>query len=149
MKGLVDADGKPIGELFIETALSEKGKGWIEYNWQERNNSETFRKCTFVKKASYGGETYIVGADLYLGNYIVCRNLEECKYTGEPGKLQIAELLNPLSLDKDIDLNCSIAHSIVESGKNAAPHVMKNSEIHYILEGQGLLYIDGIPVYIS
>nr|WP_292378387.1 cache domain-containing protein [Methanosarcina sp. UBA289] len=77
MKGLIDADGKPIGELFIETALSEKGEGWIEYNWQERNNSEKFRKCTFVKKASYGGETYIVGADLYLGNYIVCRNLEE------------------------------------------------------------------------
>ncbi len=93
MKGLVDADGKPIGEFFIETALSEKGEGWIEYNWQERNNSETFRKCTSVKKASYGGETYIVGADLYLGNCIVCRNLEECEYTGEPGKLQIAELL--------------------------------------------------------
>lgn len=148
MKGLVDADGKPIGELFIETALSEKGEGWVEYNWQEINNSEPFRKCTFVKKASFGGKTYIVGADLYLENYIVCRNLEACKYTGEPGKLQIAELLNPQSLDKNIDLNCSIAHSIVEPGKNAAPHLVKNPEIHYILEGQGLLYIDGIPVEI-
>lgn len=148
MKGLVDADGKPIGELFIETALSEKGEGWIEYNWQEMNNSEPFRKCTFVKKASSGGKTYIAGADLYLENYIVCRNLEECKYTDEPGKLQIAELLNPLSLDKNVDLNCSICHSIVEPGKNDAPHVVKDPEVHYILEGQGLLYIDGIPVEI-
>lgn len=146
IKGLVDADGKPIGELFIETALSEKGEGWIEYNWQERSNSEPYRKCTFVKKASFGGKTYIVGADLYLENYIVCRNLKECKYTDEPGNLHIAELLNPLSLDRNLELNCSIAHSIIEPGKNAAPHLVKNPEIHYILEGQGLLYIDGIPV---
>ena len=145
IKGLVDADGKPIGELFIETALSEKGEGWIEYRWQERNNSETYSKCTFVKKASSGGKTYIVGADLYLENYIVCRNLEACKYTEEPGNIQIAELLNPVSLDRNLELNCSIAHSIVEPGKNAAPHMVKNPEIYYILEGQGLLYIDGIP----
>lgn len=148
MKGLIDADGKPIGELFLQTALREKGEGWIEYNWQEMNNSEPFRKCTFVKKASYGGKTYIVGADLYLENYIVCRNLEGCKYTEEPGKFQTAELLNPLSLDRNLTLNCSIAHSLVKPGKNIAPHVVKNPEIHYILEGQGLLYIDGIPVEI-
>lgn len=148
MKGLVDADGKPIGELFLQTALGEKGEGWIEYNWQEMNNSEPFRKCTFVKKASYGGKTYIVGANLYLENYIVCRNLEGCKYTEEPGKFQTAELLNPLSLDRNLNLNCSIAHSLVKPGKNIAPHLAKNPEIHYILEGQGLLYIDGIPVEI-
>lgn len=148
MKGLVDADGKPIGEFFLQTALSEKGEGWIEYNWQEINNSEPFRKCTFVKKASYGGKTYIVGADLYLENYIVCRNLEGCKYTEEPGKFQTSELFNPLSLDRNLILNCSIAHSLVKPGKNIAPHVVKVPEIHYILEGQGLLYIDGIPVEI-
>jgi len=147
MKGLVDADGKPIGEFFIETAKSKKGEGWIEYNWKE-NNSEPFRKCTFVKKASYGEKTYLVGADLYLENYIVCRNLEGCKYTEEPGKLQTSELFNPLSLNRNLDINCSIAHSIVEPGKNVAPHMVKNPEIHYILEGQGLLYIDGIPIEI-
>ncbi|MDD2614382.1 MAG: cache domain-containing protein [Methanosarcina sp.] len=148
MKGLVDADGKPIGKLFIETALSEKGEGWIEYNWQERNNSKPFYKCTFIKKASYGEETYIVGADLYVENYIVCRSVNECEYTDEPEKLQIAELLNPLSLDRNLNLSCSIAHSIVEPGKSVVPHLEKNPEIHYILEGKGLLYIDGIPVNI-
>ncbi len=148
MKGLLDADGKPIGELFIETALSEKGEGWIEYNWQEKNNSEPSHKCTFVKKAPFGGKTYIVGADFHIDNYIVCRNLEECEYIDEPGNIHIAELLNPQSLDKNLDLNYSIAHSIVEPGKNVVPHLVKNPEIHYILEGQGLLYIDGIPVEI-
>lgn len=148
IKELVDADGKPIGELFIETALSEKGEGWIEYNWQDRNSSEPYRKCTFVKKASSGKRTYIVGADFYLEDYIVCRNLEACKYTDEPGNSQIAELLNPLSLDRNLELDCSLAHSIVEPGRNTAPYIMGNPEIHYILEGQGLLYIDGIPIEI-
>lgn len=146
MRGLIDADGKPIGELFLQTALSEKGEGWVEYNWQEINSSEPFRKCTFVKKASYGGKTYLVGADLYLESYIICRHLEGCKYTEEPGKFQTSELFNSLSLDRNLDLNCSISHFIIEPGKNVASHVVKAPEIHYILEGQGLLYIDGIPV---
>lgn len=145
-KELVDADGKPIGELFIETALSEKGEGWIEYNWKDKNNSKPYRKCTFVKKASSGRETYIVGADIYLDNYIVCRDLESCEYTDGPGNLQIAELLNPLSLDRNLELDCSLSHSVIEPGKSTAAHVVKTPEIHYILEGQGLLYFDGIPV---
>jgi mannose-6-phosphate isomerase-like protein (cupin superfamily) len=36
----------------------------------------------------------------------------------------------------------------VEPGKSVVPHLEKNPEIHYILEGKGLLYIDGIPVNI-
>lgn len=147
IKELADADGKPIGELFIETALNEKGEGWIEYNWKDKNNSEPYHKCTFVKKASSEGKTYIVGADLYLENYIVCRNLEACEYTDEPaGSPQIAELLNPVSLDRNLELDCSLAHSVIEPGNNTASHVVKTPEIHYILEGQGLIYIDGIPV---
>ena len=102
----------------------------------------------FHQKASYGEETYIVGADLYVENYIVCRSVNECEYTDEPEKLQIAELLNPLSLDRNLNLSCSIAHSIVEPGKSVVPHLEINPEIHYILEGKGLLYIDGIPVNI-
>ncbi|AKB12200.1 MAG: cache domain-containing protein [Methanosarcina thermophila] len=148
IKELRDADGKPIGELLMETALSEKGEGWIEYNWKDKNNSEPYHKCTFVKKASSEGKTYIVGADLYLENYIVCRNLEACEYTDEPGNPQIAELLNPVSLDRNLELDCSLAHSVIEPGKNTTSHVVKTPEIHYILEGEGLLCIDGIPVEI-
>ena len=146
MNGLVDSDGRPIGELFIETALSEKGEGWIEYRWQQRNNSELSSRFTFVKKASFEGKTYIVGADHYLDNYIVCRSLEGCKHTDQPGNIHIAELLNPAGPDKNLELNCSIAYSTVEPGENVAPHMVKNPEVHYILEGQGLLYVDGIPV---
>jgi mannose-6-phosphate isomerase-like protein (cupin superfamily) len=146
MKGLVAADENPIGEIFIETALSEKGEGWIEYKLQKSGSSELSTKCTFVKRASFGEQSYIVGVDLDLDKYITCRNLEDCKSTEKPGNIHISELLNPESRDKNLNMNCSIAHSILEPGGSIAPHLMKNPEVYYILEGEGLLYIDGLPV---
>ncbi|HWR26206.1 MAG TPA: cache domain-containing protein [Methanosarcina sp.] len=146
MSGLEDTYGKPIGKFFIEIAEGEKGEGWIEYRWQEKGSSEPFHKCTFVKKASFGRDSYIVGADLYLDNYIVCRDIRECKYAGAEGNLQMAELLNSKKLDKKPDHNYSIYHSVVEPGKNTESHLMKSPEVYYILEGEGFLYIDGVPL---
>ena len=79
LRGLVDSEGKQIGELFIQTAMSERGEGWIESAWQQNGNSELSRRLTFVKRASFEGKTYILGADYYLNNYIVCRSLEGSK----------------------------------------------------------------------
>jgi len=146
MKGLLDADGKPIGELFIEAAKSERGEGWIDYNWQESGSSEPSRMLTFVKKATYGEKSYIVGSSFYLNDQIICRNLSGCPSSEEPGNLRVAELLNPDNADAGIDLNYSVTHSIIEPGENIAPHMMKNPEVQYILEGEGVLYIDGVPV---
>lgn len=146
MKGLLDADGKPIGELFIETAQSESGEGWIDYNWKGSVNSKPFRMLTFVKKASYGGQSYIVGSSFYLDEEIICRSLSDCTYLEEPGNIRFVELLNPENTESGFDLNYSVAHSIIEPGENIAPHMVKNPEVHYILEGEGVLYIDGIPV---
>jgi mannose-6-phosphate isomerase-like protein (cupin superfamily) len=146
MSGLEDADCKPIGKFFVETAEGEKGEGWIEYRRQEKGSSEPFHKCTFVKKASFGRDSYIVGADLYLDNYVVCRNLKECKYADIEGNIQIAELLNSKKLDKKPDHNYSISHSTVKPGENTESHLMTTPEVYYILEGEGFLYIDGVPI---
>jgi len=146
MKGLLDADGRPIGELFIDTAQSEKGEGWIDYNWKESGSSEPSRILTFVKKATYGGQAYIVGSSFYVDEQLICRNLSDCTYLDEPGNIRVAEMLNPEKVDKNIELNYSIAHAVIEPGESIAPHLMKNPEVHYILEGEGILYIDGIPV---
>ena len=146
MSGLVDSEGRPVGELFIQTAMSEKGEGWIESAWQQNGNSELSRRFTFVKRASFEGKTYIVGADHYLNNYIVCKSLEGSKPADLPGNMHITELLNPAGADKNLDLNCSIACSTINPGENIAPHLVSVSEVQYILEGEGLLYVDGIPV---
>jgi len=43
----------------------------------------------------------------------------------------------------------SIAHIVVEKGKKARPHKMKVSEVYYILEGQGVMYVDDEIIPIS
>lgn len=146
MSGLLDAKGEPIGNLFIEAARSGSGEGWIDYSWKESESSEPAHRFTFVKKATFEGRAYIIGSSFYADDYILCKNLTECTYLEEPGNIHIAELLNPGNIDRNLDLNYSIAHSIIEPGESIAPHMMKNPEVHYILEGEGILYIDGIPV---
>ena len=43
----------------------------------------------------------------------------------------------------------SISHSTVLSGKKSVPHKMKTSEVYYILEGEGILYIDDESHHVS
>lgn len=59
-------------------------------------------------------------------------------YTEE--RCHILELLN----DASIDNNLSIARARVEPGVETALHTLEGVEIYYILEGQGLVEIDGV-----
>lgn len=43
----------------------------------------------------------------------------------------------------------SISHSIVAPGKKSKFHKMKTSEVYYILEGKGILQIDGKTIIVS
>jgi mannose-6-phosphate isomerase-like protein (cupin superfamily) len=36
----------------------------------------------------------------------------------------------------------SIAHCTINPGKTSKPHTMKTSEVYYILEGKGIMYVD-------
>ena len=116
---------------------SENGEGWIDHSWQRPGSSEPSRRFTFVKKATFEGRSYIVGSSFYADDYILCRNLSECTYLEEPGNIRVVELLNPGNINRTLDLNYSIAHSVIEPpGEHIAPHLMKNPEVHYILKGK-------------
>ena len=54
----------------------------------------------------------------------------------------LRELLHP---DKQpLALRYSLAHAIVEPGQTTAPHRLKeSSEVYFILEGEGLMHVDG------
>ncbi len=41
-----------------------------------------------------------------------------------------------------IELRYSLAHATVPAGKTTTPHRLKASEVYYILQGQGCMYID-------
>jgi len=52
----------------------------------------------------------------------------------------LREMLHP---DKDgVDLSYSIALARVEPGKTTLWHRLKSSEVYYILQGRGTMYID-------
>ncbi len=60
-----DLKGKSIIKEEITTAMVE-GSGWVDLYWYQPGNNKPALKQTFVKKAQFGGQTYIVGSGLYV-----------------------------------------------------------------------------------
>ncbi len=52
----------------------------------------------------------------------------------------LRELLHP---DKaELNLRYSLAHAVLKPGLTSQPHKLKTSEVYYILEGKGIMYIN-------
>lgn len=68
------------------------------------------------------------------------KDLEHCEEFIAGDDTILRELLHP---DKaDIKLRYSLAHAVVKPGKTSLPHRLKTSEVYYLLEGEGNMYID-------
>lgn len=55
-------------------------------------------------------------------------------------KTVIRELLHPKN--ETVDINYSVAHASVLVGEASLPHSLNSSEVYYILQGRGEVYID-------
>lgn len=66
MSTLIDVTGKAIGRLFIDTALSEEGEGWVDYRWPKPGETEPSSKQTYIKKVASGEQTFLVGSGFYV-----------------------------------------------------------------------------------
>jgi cytochrome c len=64
MTDLLDSQGKSIGKLFIQTA--ENGSGWVDYMWPKPGEKTPSLKITYIKKAQYQNQTYLVGSGVYI-----------------------------------------------------------------------------------
>ncbi|EKF84639.1 cache domain-containing protein [Methanobacterium formicicum] len=64
MTDLLDSQGKPIGKLFIQTA--ENGNGWVDYMWPKPGEKTPSLKVTYIKRAQYQNQTYLVGSGVYI-----------------------------------------------------------------------------------
>lgn len=142
---LTDFNGKPIGKLFIETALSESGEGWISYEWPKPNEIEPSTKYGFIKRATFGEETYLVGAGFYAEDYLVMRDTGNCEFINATG-ISLCELMHPGRMENDPGVNYSIAYAIVGPGEKNLRHRLSNPEAYYVLEGLGTIYIDDVPI---
>jgi mannose-6-phosphate isomerase-like protein (cupin superfamily) len=49
----------------------------------------------------------------------------------------------------DLGVDYSIAHVIIKPGDSIEAHMMMNPEAHYILAGEGILYIEDVPFELS
>ncbi len=69
------------------------------------------------------------------------KDLQDCEeFTAGDGSL-LRELLHP---DKaGLAIRYSLAHAIVKPGMITHSHRLKTSELYYILEGEGIMHIDG------
>ncbi|WMW23393.1 cache domain-containing protein [Methanolobus mangrovi] len=142
---LKDYNGNPLGQLFIDTALSEDGEGWVDYRWPKPGETSPTLKYTFVKRASIGDQTYLVTSGFYVDDYVYTNNLQDIEYFTRFGTVSLGNLLHPGIVDGDLGVDYSIAHVIIKPGGSIESHMMKNPEVHYVLAGEGVLYIEDVP----
>ncbi|WP_052734476.1 MULTISPECIES: cache domain-containing protein [unclassified Methanosarcina] len=142
---LKDYNGKLLGKMLIDTALSEEGEGWVNYDWPKPGETEPSKKCTFVKRTSISNQTYLVHSGFYVDDYIYNKNLEDIEDINYFGDATVRNLINPNRVETDLDLNYSIAHFLVKPGNPLDSLIMKNPETYYVLEGEGMLYIEDVP----
>ena len=62
---LTDINGKFVARDYIEMAM-KNGSGWMDYFWYRPGENTPAYKLTYVKKVDFGGQTFIVGAGLYM-----------------------------------------------------------------------------------
>lgn len=82
-----DPAGKYLTRDLISMAL-KRGSGWVDYLWPKPGQDTPVKKHTYVKKAMYGGETFIVGSGAYIPGEEAVR-LEKIA-----GNMMIIELKN-------------------------------------------------------
>lgn len=68
------------------------------------------------------------------------KDLQNCEEFIAGDNTILCELLHP---DKaDLKLRYSLAHAVLKPGLTSQPHKLTASEVYYILEGEGTMYID-------
>lgn len=65
---LEDVGGKPVGKMFVETAASGDGEGWVHYQWNRPHDYLPLWKSTYIMRAiTPSGKKYLVGSGIYEG----------------------------------------------------------------------------------
>ncbi len=68
------------------------------------------------------------------------RDLNECLPFIAGDNTVLRELLHPAKAN--LEIRYSLAHATIKAGDTSQPHRLKTSEVYYILEGYGQMYIN-------
>jgi mannose-6-phosphate isomerase-like protein (cupin superfamily) len=69
------------------------------------------------------------------------RELKDCKEFVAGDNCILREILHPAKAA--LNLRYSLAHAVVKPGLTTWKHRLKTSEVYYIVEGEGVMHIDG------
>ena len=72
---------------------------------------------------------------------MLIRHLKDCPEFTAGDNCRLRELLNAKTDDRAFGY--SLAHATVKPGLRTKPHSLKTSEVYYILEGKGRMYVGG------
>jgi signal transduction histidine kinase len=66
VNGTMDALGRPYGKMFLETASSAAGEGWVHYMFPEPGDIFPAWKSSYIKKITFpSGKDHLVGSGIY------------------------------------------------------------------------------------
>ncbi len=71
---------------------------------------------------------------------MLLRKLQDCAEFVAGDATFLREILHPDKLDARI--RYSLAHGYIRPGESSVPHLLKTSEVYYIIDGQGVMHID-------
>ena len=71
---------------------------------------------------------------------MLIKDLKECEEIIAGDNTILRELLNPLK--EDIAISYSLAYARLKPGQISLAHRLKSSEVYYMLQGKGEMYID-------
>ena len=75
------------------------------------------------------------------------KDLQHCEEFIAGDNSRLRELLHP---DKaDIAIRYSLAHAVIKPGSTSTPHMLRTSEVYYILEGEGIMHINNESARVS
>lgn len=64
--GTKDALGRPYGKMFLETASSPAGEGWVHYMYPEPGDIFPAWKSSYIERVTFpSGKQYLVGSGIY------------------------------------------------------------------------------------
>lgn len=71
---------------------------------------------------------------------MIIKKLENCKEFIANDNSILRQLLHPDKINAEISY--SLAHAIVKPKQKTLPHILSTSEVYYILQGAGIMYIN-------
>ena len=148
LMGMKDLRGKEIVKDEIEVALTD-GSAWLDLSWYKPGDNKPALKQTYVKKAHFNGDIFIVGSGLYGGDgpndLFKQGGIQPVKWKS----IKEEKLKGSLSRQVIFGEKGTLAKFSMKSGDSIARHYHVNEEYLLILSGSIKYNFDDHEVIIN